>query len=94
MRSINNRNRNLGIQQGRQAAKTIVRNGSDRPSPSFDALVGLASYAWESLRTALRPWAAPATCTTTHVTGGAASAKPLASSGRHAAMAMCRLAAR
>jgi hypothetical protein len=94
MRSIQSRNRNLGIQNARQSAKTIVRNGSDRPSPRLlDALYGNASHAWETLRAALTPWAATATCVMkTRVTGGAACAKAQSGSGRHASM--CRLAAR
>lgn len=93
MRSIQNRNRSLGIQNARQSAKSIVRNGSDRPSPrSMAALFGLALHAWETMYAALRPWAATATCATTHVTGGAVGAKALTGSGRHDAM--CRLAAR
>ena len=93
MRSINSRNRNIDIQNARQSAKSIVRAGSDRPSPSMDALFGFALYAWETMRNALRPWATATTCATkTHVTGGACKAVALQRSGRHAAM--CRLAAR
>jgi hypothetical protein len=94
MRSNQSRNRNLGIQNARQSAKTIVRNGSDRPSPrSTDALFGFASRQWQTLRDALRHWAATATCVTkTYVTGGACGAVAPQRSGRHAAM--CRLAAR
>jgi hypothetical protein len=73
MRSIQSTNRNLGIQNARRSAKTIVRNGSDRPSPrSLEALFGFASYAWESMRDAL--WHVASTATRvmkTRVTGGA-----------------------
>lgn len=94
MRSIQSRNRNLGIQNARQSAKTIVRNGSDRPSPrSLDALFGFASREWQTLGDALRHWATTATCVMkTYVTGGACGAVAPQRSGRHAAM--CRLAAR
>ena len=93
MRSIQSRNRNLGKQNARKSAKTIVRNDSDRPSPrSYVALFGFATREWQLLRAALRHLAATATCVMkTRVTGGACRAMALQGSGRHAAM--CRLAA-
>ena len=93
MRSIQSRNRNLGIQNARKSAKTIVRNDSDRPSlRSLVAHFGYASYAWQSMRDALGLWAATATCVMkTRVTGGAYGAITPQGSGRHA---VCRLAAR
>ena len=94
MRSIQSRNRNLGIQTARKSAKTIVRNDSDRPSMrSLAALFGFASRQQQSLRDALWHLAATATCVMkTRVTGGACGAVAPQRSGRHAAM--CRLAAR
>ena len=72
MRSIQSRNRNLGIQNAQQSAKTIVRSDSDRPSlfAIFGALYGyrvalVASHARRATalarrRRALRKRALPA----------------------------------
>jgi hypothetical protein len=94
MRSIQSRNRNLGIQNARKSAKSIVRNDSDRRSPrATGALYGFASGPWMATTGALRHWLTTATCVLkTHVTGGACLAVAGQRSGRHAAM--CRLAAR
>ena len=93
MRSINSQLRSIDNINARQSAKSIVRGGSDRPSPSMDALFGFALYAWETMHHALRPWATATTrATKTRVTGGASRAEARSGSGRHAFM--CRLAAR
>jgi hypothetical protein len=95
MRSIQSRNRNLGIQNARKSAKTIVRNDSDRPAlfAILGALYASAQGLWQSMRFALRHWSSPTTCVAkTRVTGGACRAVALQRSGRHEAM--CRLAAR
>ena len=94
MRSIQSRNRNLGKQNARKSAKTIVRNDSDRPTLSaiLGALFGIAYGPWQAMRHALRPWLPSTTCVAkTRVTGGACRAVALQRSGRHEAM--CRLAA-
>ena len=93
MRSIQSRNRNLGIQNARKSAKSIVRVGIDRPSPrATGALYGLASRLWQGLGDALRHGRTTATrVMKTRVTGGACRAEALQRSGQHA---MCCLAAR
>lgn len=82
--SIQSRNRNLGIQNARKSAKSIVRIGSKRPAPrATDALFGDASHSWTSMRDALRHWLATATCVLrTYVTGGACCAVALQRSER------------
>jgi hypothetical protein len=94
MRSIQSRNRNLGIQNARKSAKSIVRNASDRPSPrATGAFYGYASRSWRDMRDAVRFMVTTATCVMkTHVTGGACGALALQRSERHAHA--CRSAAR
>jgi hypothetical protein len=86
MRSIQSRNRNLGIQNARKSAKSIVRNVVDRPSPrATGALYGYASRSWQSMRDAVRFMVTLGACVMkTHVTGGACGALALQRSERHA----------
>lgn len=94
MRSIQSRNRNLGIQTARKSAKSIVRNGSDSPSPrATSAHFGFALHTWQAMGNALRQWSTTVTrVMKTRVTGGACYAVAQQRSGRHDGM--CRLAAR
>lgn len=93
MRSIQSRNRNLGIQNARKSAKSIVRIVVDRPSPrATGAFYGYASRSWQSLGDAMRFMVTLVTCVVkTHVTGGACGALALQRSERHAHA--CRSAA-
>jgi hypothetical protein len=93
MRSINSRNRNLGIQNARQSVKPIVRVDSDRPSLDWlaCACIGCYSRCWQRLRDVVGHLTTVTRHTTTRVTGGASGALASVGSRRHA---MCRLAAR
>jgi hypothetical protein len=94
MRSIQSRNRNLGIQNAQPSAKSIVGRDSDRPSmfAKWRASVGSASRLWASLREELQHLTTATRVVATRVTGGALYAPALQRSGRHSSM--CRLAAR
>lgn len=94
MRSIQSRNRNLGIQTARKSAKSIVRMVVAAASPrATGAFYGSASRSWQSLRDAVRFMVTTATCVMkTHVTGGACGALALQRSEQHAHA--CRSAAR
>ena len=98
MRSIQSRNRNLGIQNAQPSAKSIVRRDADRPSmfATWCAATGIATWrgasSWASLREALQHLTAVTRVGKTRVTGGALYAVALQRSGRHSSM--CRLAAR
>ncbi|MCC6493030.1 MAG: hypothetical protein IT424_08410 [Pirellulales bacterium] len=94
MRSINSRNRNLGIRNARQSAKSIAGRAMDRLSLDalFGVSMGFASRMWHSVRGALSY--TPPTATRTvkpRVTGGALRLM-LQRPGQHAAA--CCLAAR
>ncbi len=93
MRSIQTSNRNLGIQNARKSAKSIVRVGIDRPSPrATGALYGFASQLWQGASDALMHGLTTATrVMKTRVTGGACRAMARQRSGQHAT---CCLAAR
>jgi len=91
MRSINSRNRNFGISNARQSAKSIAGRVSDRPSMfALSCAFMAASRLWHSL------WGSSHTPTVTprektRVTGGMLYALVLQRPGQHAA---CCLAAR
>ena len=94
MRSIQSRNRNLGIQNAQPSAKSIVRRDADRPSmfAMWCAATGFASWLGATLREALQH---PTTVTRvgkTRVTGGVLYAVAMQRSERHASP--CRSAAR
>lgn len=99
MRSIQSRNRNLGIQNAQPSAKSIVRRDADRPSmfAMWCAATGVATR-WEaSLGSTLRLAHQHLTTATrvgkTRVTGGALLyAVAMQRSERHASS--CRSAAR
>lgn len=93
MRSIQSRNRNLGIQNAQPSAKQIVRNASDRPSlfALSCACIGYCSRIWQGLCEAVGHWPTATCVVTTRVTGGASGAYASGGSRRHE---MCRLAAR
>jgi hypothetical protein len=94
MRSNQSRNRNLGIQNAQQSAKSIAGRVSDRPSmfAPYCASMASASRLWRSLRDGLRHTPTVTRLVKTRVTGGALCAVALERSGRHAST--CRLAAR
>jgi hypothetical protein len=94
MRSNNIRNRNLGIQNALQSAKSIAGRDWNRPSmfALHRAFLGSASRMWQSMRDALRHTATAKREVKPRVTGGALYAVALQRSGRHAST--CCLAAR
>ena len=95
MRSIQSRNRNLGIQNAQPSAKSIVRRDADRPSmfAMWCAATGFASRLGTTLREALQHLTTATRVGKTRVTGGALLyAVALQRSERHASM--CRSAAR
>ncbi len=94
MRSIQNRNSNLGIQNAQASAKSVVRRDADRPSvfAKWRASLCSASRLGASLRGELQHLTTATRVVITRVTGGALYTQALQRSGRHAAM--CRLAAR
>ena len=94
MRSIQNRNINLGIQNAQPSAKSVVRRDADRASlfAKWRASMCSSSRLRASLREELQHLTTATRVVITRVTGGALYAVALQRSGRHAAM--CRLAAR
>lgn len=95
MRSINSRNRNLGIRNAQQSAKSIAGRATDR----FDlyalsgAFMGLAERMWKSMRSAVGHTPPMVTCTVVpHVTNGAQWRLAPQRPGQYAAA--CCLAAR
>jgi hypothetical protein len=83
MRSINSRNRNFGISNARQSAKSIAGRVSDRPSMSaLSCAFMAASRLWHSL------WESHTPTVTrfvkTRVTGGALYAFAQQRPGQHA----------
>jgi hypothetical protein len=94
MRSIQNRNINLGIQNAQPSAKSVVRRDADRPSmfAKWRPSVGSSSHLLASLREELQHLTTAMRVVITRVTGGALYTQAPQRSGRHAAM--CRLAAR
>ena len=90
MRSIQSRNRNLGIQNAQLSAVATIRRASDRPSfGKWCASKGYSRF-WLSMRESLRHLMT-VTGVTTHVTGGALYAVALQRPGQHVP---CCLAAR
>ena len=94
MRSNQIRNRNLGIQNAQQSAKSIAGRASDRPSmfALYRDSIGSLSRMWRSMRDALRRTLTLTRTDNTRVTGGALHAVVLQRSGQHAST--CCLAAR
>lgn len=91
MRSIQSRNRNLGIQNAQLSAVATIRRASDRPSfAKWCASKSYESRFWLSMRESLRHLMT-VTGVTTRVTGGALYAVALQRPGQHAP---CCLAAR
>lgn len=93
MRSIQSRNRNLGIQTALQSAKQIVRNASDRPSLSalWCDFIGYCTRLHLTMRAAVGHGPTAMCVVTTRVTGGASGAQASGGSLRHET---CRFAAR
>jgi len=94
MRSNQIRNRNLGIQNAQQSAKSIAGRDSDRPSmfALYCAFLGSMSRMWQHMRDVLRHTPTVTRTRKTRVTGGALCAVALQRSGQHAST--CCLAAR
>ena len=94
MRSIQNRNINLGMNNAQASAKSVVRRDADRPSlfAKWCASLCSSSRLWASLREELQHLTTATRVVITRVTGGALYVQAPQRSGRHAAM--CRLAAR
>lgn len=99
MRSIQSRNRNLGIQNAQPSAKAVVRRDADRPSmfAMWRAATGFATWLGASsgatLRVALQHLTTVTRVGKTRVTGGALLyAVAMQRSERHASP--CRSAAR
>lgn len=95
MRSMYRRNRNLGIRNAQQSAKSIAGRATDRVSlcALAGAFMGFADRMSKSMRSALGQTPPTATCRVVpHVTGGALWRLTLQRPGQHAAA--CCLAAR
>jgi hypothetical protein len=94
MRSIQNRNSNLGMNNAQPSAKSVVRRDADRPSlfAKWCASMCSSSRLRASLREELQHLTTATRVVITRVTGGALYTQAPQRSGRHAAM--CRLAAR
>lgn len=95
MRSINSRNRNLGIRNAQQSAKSIAGRATDRLSlyALMGASMGFAERMWKSLRSAVDHTPPTVTCPVVpHVTNGVLWRLTLQRPGQHAAA--CCLAAR
>ena len=93
MRSIQSRNRNLGIQNAQLSAVATIRRASDRPSfGKWCASMGSAAHSEKPLRGWLEQLTLATRVVTTRVTGGALHALAMQRSERHSSP--CRSAAR
>jgi hypothetical protein len=94
MRSINSRNRNLGIRNAQLSAKSIAGRATDRVASYayVGHLMGFADRMWQSMRAAVGHTAPTVTCTVKPSVIAGVLRLALQRPGQHAAA--CCLAAR